>query len=413
MIPTTIPTTATLVLYSAQILVVIGAAAMASALLPLPPRGHLAYWRGIVVLCLALGLVPAGVSTDPLGTGALVGTFTSSFAAVRENPASPLGLTFPLLLVAGVLGRMSWLAVGLWRLQRLRRDSAPAPVDAGLAALRRRLAPQAAFRSHGAVAQPVTFGWRRPVILLPRRLSELPDQARHAVVCHELLHVARGDWAWLLIEEATRTIFWFHPAMWWAIHQVQLGREQVVDDLVVQTTSARREYMDALVTLASPSAVRTGVPFIHHRQLAARIAHLARRRRLSRAGLALRSAALLLVTLLACAGTVSALPLPRQQSPDRTVYTAGDAVQLPKVLREVRPGYTPKAMEQRIEGTVLLECVVPTDGVPIDVAVVRSLDEELDDAAAVALGQWRFQPGTKDGAPVSVRVSVEITFTLK
>jgi len=50
-----------------------------------------------------------------------------------------------------------------------------------------------------------------------------------------------------------------------------------------------------------------------------------------------------------------------------------------------------------------------------DVEVVRSLDTEygLDEQAIKAAKQWRFKPGTKDGKAVAVRVSLEMTFTLK
>jgi TonB family protein len=47
------------------------------------------------------------------------------------------------------------------------------------------------------------------------------------------------------------------------------------------------------------------------------------------------------------------------------------------------------------------------------VRVTRSLDEDLDEQAIIALRQWRFKPGTKDDKPVDVEVSVELTFTLK
>jgi outer membrane biosynthesis protein TonB len=47
--------------------------------------------------------------------------------------------------------------------------------------------------------------------------------------------------------------------------------------------------------------------------------------------------------------------------------------------------------------------------------VVESLDREhgLDNAAIHALKQWIFDPASKDGQPVNVRVDVEMTFTLK
>ena len=68
-------------------------------------------------------------------------------------------------------------------------------------------------------------------------------------------------------------------------------------------------------------------------------------------------------------------------------------------------------MRAKIEGTVSLSCVVETDGTVRDVTVVTSLDPALDEQAILAARKWRFQPGTKDGKPVRVRVTIELTFT--
>ena len=56
------------------------------------------------------------------------------------------------------------------------------------------------------------------------------------------------------------------------------------------------------------------------------------------------------------------------------VYRPGAGVVLPRVVREVRPQYTAAALEAKIQGIVLLECVVGANGVVNDVRVVRSLD---------------------------------------
>jgi protein TonB len=68
-----------------------------------------------------------------------------------------------------------------------------------------------------------------------------------------------------------------------------------------------------------------------------------------------------------------------------------------------------------VQGTVLLECVVRPDGNVSDVQVVRSLDSTfgLDQEAIKAAKQWRFVPGTRQGEPVSVLVTIELTFTLR
>jgi protein TonB len=97
------------------------------------------------------------------------------------------------------------------------------------------------------------------------------------------------------------------------------------------------------------------------------------------------------------------------------VYRPGSGVTLPRVLREVKPQYTSDAMRAKVQGTVLLQCVVKADGSVGDVQVVRSLDSAfgLDQEAIKAARQWRFAPGTRLGEPVPVLVTIELTFTLR
>ncbi len=49
---------------------------------------------------------------------------------------------------------------------------------------------------------------------------------------------------------------------------------------------------------------------------------------------------------------------------------------------------------------------------PTTSAVLRSLGMGLDEKAIEAVHQWRFEPGTKDGQPVPVEVSMEVSFRL-
>jgi len=97
------------------------------------------------------------------------------------------------------------------------------------------------------------------------------------------------------------------------------------------------------------------------------------------------------------------------------VYQPGNGVSLPRVLREVKPQYTADAMRAKIQGVVLIQCVVRPDGSVTDVQVIRSLDPTfgLDQEAMKAARQWRFAPGTRMGEPVPVLVTIELTFTLR
>jgi protein TonB len=94
---------------------------------------------------------------------------------------------------------------------------------------------------------------------------------------------------------------------------------------------------------------------------------------------------------------------------------AGNGVVSPRLIREVKPGYTPEAMRARIQGMVTLRAVVMPDGSVGTAQVVRSLDSAfgLDDEALKTVKLWRFMPGTLAGRAVPVMVEIELTFTLR
>ncbi|HEY3382069.1 MAG TPA: TonB family protein [Vicinamibacterales bacterium] len=96
-------------------------------------------------------------------------------------------------------------------------------------------------------------------------------------------------------------------------------------------------------------------------------------------------------------------------------YRPGSGVENPVLIREVKPQYTADAMRAKIQGTVIVQCVVLPDGTVTDVQVVKSLDPVfgLDQEAVKAAKQWRFMPGKKQGQPVPVIISIELAFTLR
>jgi protein TonB len=94
--------------------------------------------------------------------------------------------------------------------------------------------------------------------------------------------------------------------------------------------------------------------------------------------------------------------------------TAAAQTTTPKLVKEVKPEYTPEARAAKIQGTVLLQAVIRADGTVGDVNVRRSLDDKygLDQRAIAAVKQWLFTPGMKDGEAVAVTVSIEVAFNL-
>jgi protein TonB len=114
-------------------------------------------------------------------------------------------------------------------------------------------------------------------------------------------------------------------------------------------------------------------------------------------------------------GPGSGLGPGKERGTNGDAYRIGSGVTSPTEIRRGTPRYTADAMRARIQGSVLVECVVETNGVCSAIRVLRSLEPSfgLNDEALKAAREWRFRPGTRLGAPVPVLVTMEITFALR
>jgi len=92
----------------------------------------------------------------------------------------------------------------------------------------------------------------------------------------------------------------------------------------------------------------------------------------------------------------------------------GGDVLSPVILRRVQPHYTGEAMRAKVQGTVTLEAVVKADGTVGSVRVIKSLDKVfgLDEEAIKAAKQWLFKPGTYQGTPADVIVTLILEFRI-
>ena len=97
-------------------------------------------------------------------------------------------------------------------------------------------------------------------------------------------------------------------------------------------------------------------------------------------------------------------------APEERVYALSDDVVPPRLIHQVNPQYSPGAHGIKVEGSVIVETVVNSQGAPKDVHVVKSLHKDVDGSAVDAVKQWVFAPGKKDGKPVAVRLQIEIHF---
>lgn len=159
------------------------------------------------------------------------------------------------LWLAGALGSLSLLLIGLARIARLQARSHDMP-RGRWTDMAEQLAK--AYGIHRAVAllesaHPTllaTWGVRRPTILLPASAREWSDDRVRIVLGHELAHIRRHDWLTRMAAEALRCVYWFDPLVWIACWRLQLESEQACDDAVLGLGIEGTEYATALLDLA-------------------------------------------------------------------------------------------------------------------------------------------------------------------
>jgi beta-lactamase regulating signal transducer with metallopeptidase domain len=99
------------------------------------------------------------------------------------------------------------------------------------------------------LSSPISWGLMRPVILLNGRAVEASGEAE-AIIAHELAHVARMDWAKLLLARVATALFWFNPFVWLLAREAHQLREEAADDSVLAADIVDTDYAELLVGVA-------------------------------------------------------------------------------------------------------------------------------------------------------------------
>ena len=107
------------------------------------------------------------------------------------------------------------------------------------------------LRELSGIRSPGTFGWIRPVILLPQLSVQQNRDELEIVFRHELQHVRRRDFVFISLASLSRSLLFFHPLMWYAMRRLRLESELACDLAVVGDSPERRAtYAECLVRFA-------------------------------------------------------------------------------------------------------------------------------------------------------------------
>ena len=305
-----------LFVYSAQVACVVAVGAGIAAVIRIDAAGvRYVYWRALLALCLVLPWlqVRQSIVVPIVSPPTTMNATAQSVPATAGAPPIAVATTdwttiVAWALIAGVALRILRVGVGLWRLRRLRRTGRHAPMCAVHEDVQRLLRTRAEIR-YVPSGQPVTFGFRQPVVLLPEMLRSQSEDIQRVVLCHELFHVRRRDWVWVVAEEIVTAVLWFHPAVLWLISRVRLAREEVVDELTVLATSERRAYMEALLVFADAVTQAPAAAFARRRHLFRRMVLISKERVMSSRRILVSAAAMIVMMAGGVWSAVSVFPL--------------------------------------------------------------------------------------------------------
>ena len=441
----------------------------------LRPLGAAAEHRVWVSVLLLQTLVPACSTLPPelfraffASLSALLAFFTNahpmadSQVSVVMGPG--VGLTAlhipPALLVTIAIAYAAattyFAARFLWRchhIQTLRRESAPIALTGEAAlywaqclehfAFDKFAIGEVAIASSSSIRGPVTIGLARKLLLLPATMvAALPQADFRTVIAHEFAHMRRNDFVKNLIYELFSLPASYHPALWLTRERIMETREVVCDEIaapianplpaasplatspLVSSIEARNEYARSLLRLASLLVTDMPVRTPHAIGIFDANAFERRLMKLTQQPIQIRGprrfALVAACAALAVATCASALALRMSVN---TLSAATDKKQAPNsvsvsptemagnVLTKVPPKYPEEAKKERIQGTVLLNAVIGTDGA-VEELTVTSGPKELQQSSLDAVRQWTYKPYLVNGNPTEVKTTISVIYTL-
>ena len=343
----------------------------------------------------ALHRTPAAVRHGVLAGALLVSPGVVALGAALREPAWFSGLApswAAALCAAWALGAVVVLAPLLRGLLGLRAVTA-AGEDAGEV-------DGVAIR-HADVRVPLTFGWRRPVVLLPHEAKGWLPAERRSVLDHELAHVHRGDWALQVAARGIAALFWFVPTVWMLRSRLLLLAEHSADDAVLAGGVRPSDYAGHLLARVCRTTTMPGVPMAPRpHQVERRVrAILAPGRRVgtTRWAAAAGLVAALAALPLAGAGVVETPPPPAcAPTPDPLVAATEDLLNRSMLEQD--------ALASAAQ-VVARDCPYRRSG--LQILVVLSLELERLIAAEAAAGTNDHQSAVLLGELVGVRDAVK------
>ncbi len=293
----------------------------------------------------------------------------------ESGPFAAAGLVVTVLWTAGLAALLMRLAFGLGGAVRLTKEGTPLDGTAWRILVERFLAlvsfhRDVRLKSHPEVLVPLTWGWRRPVVLLPEGSDSWSEDERSSALFHELSHVKRADFLVMLLVRTSLALFWWNPLCWVVYRELQKEQEIACDELVLRAGIRPSIYAATLLAFRrsagfrwNPSAALLGM--LGKSSFQERLAAILKQK-LTFMEVKMKTKIMLALALVAAVALVgTARPVSGTEAMDRTTVLAETAMPAPA-------------------GFVLAAPAVDDQEVTAATAVVRGQEQEKAKAAEKA-----------------------------
>ena len=274
-----------------------------------------------------------------------------------------------------------------------------------------------------------SFSWGRNVVISQKDLQENP-----AILAHELMHVQHRHSLDLVLFLPVQLLFWWNPLVWITREELRLVHEYEADEGVLQKGIDATQYQLLLVRKAVGEQRFSLASGFQHAKLKNRITMMLK----SSSSRWMRWSYLALIPVLAAfmfacnnpKKNKKAQEVPAANPVGYTVTVTDEPVSFSEI--EVKPTfngedanafsvwvnsrlkYPEKAKADGMQGRVLVQFTIGTDGAVSDVKLLRGVCEELDaEALRIISSSPKWEPGKQDGKPVPVSYIFPIVFKLK
>jgi len=356
---------------------------------------------------IRLRTVATAVSTEPLtivGTGT-VGTTSASF---------PWQEVLLCLYVSGIIFLLARYGMSVWKMSRLIRKGQRTKMDGLSLVLLEEDIP--------------SFSWGREVVMGRKDLEQNP-----AIFTHEKMHVQCRHSLDILLILPIHLIFWWNPLVWITREELRLLHEFEADERVIQNGIDATQYQLLLVRKAVGEQRFTLANGFQHAKLKNRITMMLKPSTSCWARWSyLAIVPVLTACMFACNPTKNDNVTPSETGiVEKETVAQEEAIPSPWIEEaptfnsknteeffkwlDSQLVYPEKAKEDGVQGRVLMQFTVGTDGYVKDVKVLKGIREDLDAEAVRAVSSSpKWKPGTNgDGTPVAVTFTFPITFNLK